>query len=392
MTRVRYKLSATTVKKLNAGKYSDGAGLYLRKRNKDAGKWAYIFARNGQSREMGLGSFPTVSLSLARQERDKWAAMLQTGSDPVEVRKEQRKLERETRMRDDPTLTDAVAEFLKWYKSALKRNGEAGRWRSPLDKHVLPKIGNKRLSTLNDTDIIRVLKPLWTEHHPTAQKTYQRLRMVLTRCRKQKLPADPAIVDDAINELPIVKHKSKKIVATEWDRIPTVYEKLAKLNSSHLALRFLMLTAVRANSACGAQFGEIRGDVWTVPAARMKSTVDDAEDFRVPLSKECLDIVKICRSRTDGPFLFPGHRGKPIHGNALLKALNDLDEKGRVHGFRSGFKDWCRIHHPQLFEITEKSLSHEIGTKATKAYCRDDLLGPRRELMKQWSEHVTQLR
>jgi len=105
MTRVRYKLSATTVRKLNAGKYSDGAGLYLRKRNKDAGKWAYIFARNGQSREMGLGSFPTVSLSLARQERDKWAAMLQTGSDPVEVRKEQRKLEREKRMSDDPTLT-----------------------------------------------------------------------------------------------------------------------------------------------------------------------------------------------------------------------------------------------------------------------------------------------
>lgn len=388
MTRTRYKLSARQIKSIGAGKHGDGAGLYLKKRSKDSGRWLFIYTQNHRKREMGLGGYPAVSLSRARAERDRWEEELNVGNDPIDLRSAVQEKQRQERERPDPFFCDAVTDYLNWGKAGLKRDGEAGRWRSPIDRHALPKLGKKRVSTLTTPDITRVLEPLWHNHQPTAKKLYQRIRMVLKRCQMLDMQVDPSIVDKAVGKLPVVQHKTKGIQATPWNEIPIVFAQLDKAISSHLALRFLMLTAVRANSVCGARFDEIVGDVWTIPASRMKSTVSQAEDFRVLLPPECLQILKACRLQTAGEFLFPGRRQQPIHGNALLKSLNDLGIAGRPHGYRSAFKDWCRIHHPDLTEIAEECLAHKVGNKTARAYHRSELLEVRGPLLASWAAYV----
>ena len=45
---------------------SDGGGLYYQPTAPNKGKWSYRFAMDGKSHEMGLGTFPEISLKEAR--------------------------------------------------------------------------------------------------------------------------------------------------------------------------------------------------------------------------------------------------------------------------------------------------------------------------------------
>ncbi|MDP0920018.1 integrase, partial [Klebsiella pneumoniae] len=76
------------------------------------------------------------------------------------------------------------------------------------------------------------------------------------------------------------------------------------------------LTLVRAGGCRGARFDEIDGDIWTVPADRMKGRVGSVSDFRVPLSAPARLIVKE-QALTGGAHLFSGTTGQPISDAAL---------------------------------------------------------------------------
>ena len=60
------KLPAVRPKSLAIGKHSEGAGLWIHKRNDDGGQWFLRITIHGRHREMGLGGYPGVSLKEAR--------------------------------------------------------------------------------------------------------------------------------------------------------------------------------------------------------------------------------------------------------------------------------------------------------------------------------------
>lgn len=62
-------LTAIGIKTAPDGKLWDGNGLMLIKRG-SSGKWVYRYSIYGRRREMGLGSWPDVTLSDARKARD----------------------------------------------------------------------------------------------------------------------------------------------------------------------------------------------------------------------------------------------------------------------------------------------------------------------------------
>lgn len=88
------KVSRTTPRPITAqevtaapdGKVYIGGGLQLKKRN-GRGKWVFRYSLAGKRRDMGLGSYPEVSLSEARLRRNKWALFLRDGIDPIDARK-----------------------------------------------------------------------------------------------------------------------------------------------------------------------------------------------------------------------------------------------------------------------------------------------------------------
>lgn len=386
------KLRATQIKNAKHGdKMEDGGGLRFIG-TKSGGKWEFRFQLNGRRRQMGLGSFPQVSMADARAERDKWAAVMRGGVDPIQQRERLRSDAMDLARRDDPTFSDMLDITFDAIKDRLKNETAGQRWLSGLRHHVVPKIGHMPISSIHQRDIRDALLPIWKTKHETADKALYRSRMVFQQARLSGYNADPFVCDAARHMLGYVDHQTTPLPATPWQEIPALYDQLCQKDyPSHLALRFTILTAARGTPVRGARFDEIEGNVWTVPATRMKGTKGKLRDFRIPLSTAAMEVVDQCSILRINDFLFPAPRANQgISDVAMTKVLNGMNEAGRTHGFRTSFRTWVQDTEAGSYEATETALSHTIGNKVERSYARSDLLDKRRILMQKWADFVTQ--
>jgi len=70
--------------------HGDGDGLYLRVATAQRRSWAFRYQRHGKGPEMGLGGFPAVSLTAARDKAEVARKLLAAGIDPIDQREAQR--------------------------------------------------------------------------------------------------------------------------------------------------------------------------------------------------------------------------------------------------------------------------------------------------------------
>lgn len=380
------KLTAVAVKNAGDGKLHDGGGLMLVKKGEN-GKWVYRYSRLGKRREMGLGSWPTLSLSDARKIRDVWAQVLARGDDPIDERDRQRADEIAARDHEDPTFEDMVDVVFKARRATLRGDGKRGRWRSPIDLYMIPAIGKRRMSKLHRTDIHKALSTIWHSKHETALKAYRRTRIVFAEAQAMGFECDPGTVDAAKRMLGEVRQQVEHIRATPWQDVPALWEKLDPSTASGLCLRWILMTLVRGDAARAARVSEINGDVWTVPAHRIKGREGLVRDFRVPLPVPAMQIAEEARS-AGHDLLFPGSRGTPITSTAIAKYLTKIGETGRPHGFRTSFRTWAQDHDVS-YDVGETILGHSVGGRVERTYARSDLLDRRRVVMDAWAEFVT---
>jgi Arm DNA-binding domain len=61
------KLSDRTCRNARPGLHGDGGGLYLRVVSKMARSWAFVYRIGKKRTELGLGGYPAVTLSRARE-------------------------------------------------------------------------------------------------------------------------------------------------------------------------------------------------------------------------------------------------------------------------------------------------------------------------------------
>ncbi|MFT6075815.1 MAG: hypothetical protein ACJAZ1_002746 [Yoonia sp.] len=139
------KLTALFVKSAPPGKHEDGNGLRLIKRKDVGGQWVFRYAIHGQRRETGLGGISAVSLKDAREIATGLRAAVAHGIDPNKKRaQEQRHAERSMHL-----LKDVALDAFESRKAELKGDVKAGRWFSPLELHVLPKLSDLPITELD---------------------------------------------------------------------------------------------------------------------------------------------------------------------------------------------------------------------------------------------------
>lgn len=382
------QLTAIQIKNSGDGKHSDGRGLFLIKK-RDTGRWVYRYQFQNRRRDMGIGSWPEMSLAAARQERDRWAAETSAGRDPIDARAAERAAADSHTDVDDPTFAEAAQRVLESIKATLKDDGAAGRWISPLQKHVYPKLGTRRMSQIRAIDIAAAIRPIWRTKHPTAIKAVNRTRITFQRCRRMGVPCHEETVETALQHLGDYYHEAIPIAATEWQNIPDLYAQLENGGTGAKALQFMILTLVRSAGCRGARFDEIEDDVWTVPAVRMKGRKGKTRAFRVPLSGEAIRI-RDQMADVNTQLLFAGQRqGRPITDVAIEKVMNRLGEAGRPHGFRTSFRTWVQDTDATSYDVAETILAHTIGNTVERSYARSDLLEKRRIVMQSWADYVT---
>ena len=172
-----------------------------------------------------------------------------------------------------------------------------------------------------------------------------------------------------------------------WQDVPEFNQSLGS-SPTELALKLLILTAVRSYPLRHIHEDQIEGDLWTIPAAHMKGRVGATSDFRVPLSGEALSVIEQARPFSRDGYLFPGTRKGVISDMTMSNYMKRLGLEARPHGFRSSFRDWCAEATDTPREIAETALGHVTGGSVERAYRRTDYLEQRHDLMERWAMHA----
>ncbi len=375
----RHALTAIKTKNLEAGKYGDGQGLWLHKRNRSWGRWFLRIIIDGRRREMGIGPWPDVTIAEAREHAANARRNVRFGVDPIEERRKRR--ERAHRI----TVAEAVQGCFEARQAELKGDGVAGRWMSPLSLHVLPKIGKTAIEDLDQHTIKKVLEPMWHSKASTAEKALQRLSLTLKHAAALGLDVDLQATMKARALLGKQRHEVKHIPSMPYQEVPEFYKWLSRQpHQSCLALRFLILTATRTGEVRLATKNEFQDDVWIIPAERTKTGVE----HRVPLNSECRKIVEQAMENSNSDFLFPSPTGKAMSDATMSRFMEREGYSYRPHGFRASFRTWVEEQTDTPFEVKEAALGHKVDLGIVGAYQRSDRLEKRRELMNLWSDYL----
>ena len=380
-----HRLSAAFIKSAPMGKHSDGSGLWFHKRQDGGSQWILRVVVNGRRREMGLGGYPAVGLKDARELAARWRQQAKLGNDPIKTRANER---REAAKTDNILKNVALAAF-EARKPELKADGKAGRWFSPLELHVLPELGRLPIEQIDQTDIADTLGKIWHSKAETARKAMNRLGIVFQYGAAMGLNVDLNAVAKAKALLGKSRHKSTNIPALHWSEVPEFYKSISENTVTNLALRLLILTGVRCFALRHIQVDQIDGQIWTVPGQNRKGQIDKVSDFRVALSYQARDIIKLALPFESDGYLFPGIRKGVISDATMSRMMQRRGMVARPGGFRSSLSTWLADCTDAPEAVAELCIEHITANKVVRAYRRTDFFEQRAILMQRWADHVT---
>lgn len=387
-----YALSALAVKNATkTGRLADGGGLYLSTTN-GGKRWVFIFRWLGKRCEMGLGSAGTISLSDARKLASSAREQVAHGRNPIDLRNAA------TSAAAQPApKTYTFGEFAETYIASVEggwRNSKhREQWRNSLRQHAAT-LTNTPIAEVDTDRVLAVLQPIWLTTPETAGRVRGRIEKVLSAAKARGLrPLDSANPAQWRGHLDILLAKRPTLsrghhAAIPYVDLPKFYERLQDRPAmAARALSFLILNASRTGEVIGARWGEVKDDIWIVPADRMKA----GKPHTVTLSSAAVDILKDLERGKDNDYIF--HGGLPtiaLSNMAMTMLLRRMGEGGiTVHGFRSCFKDFALDQTEYPDEISEEALAHIVGSKVRRAYRRGEALERRRRLMNDWANFVS---
>lgn len=370
----------------------DERGLYLEVA-KGGGKWwrlRYWF--EGKENRLSLGTYPDVSLKVARAKRDEARAMIANGVNPAESRKAQKQKEEE----QVDTLEVVAREWHTRFKGAWTK-GHAATIMARLEQNVFPWLGSTPIGEIEPPDILPVLRRI---EDRGSLETAHRVRGILGQVFRFAVAAgrtrrDPAA--DLKDALPPSKEKHHPSI-TDPKRIAALLRAIDGYEGHHVtrcALRLASLVFVRPGELRHAEWSEIDLEAaeWRIPAAKMKLR----REHIVPLSKQSVAILEELRPLTGaGLYVFPSARSsaRPMSNNTLNAALRRMGftkDEMTAHGFRS-------MASTRLNEMgwppdaIERQLAHVEGNSVRAAYNYAEHLPQRRKMMQAWADYLNGLR
>ena len=375
-------LSATFVRTVRTpGRYGDGRGglgLSLLVRTGSGGRltrcWTQSVRLDGKPTSIGLGSYPVVTLALARKRALGNARAIAEGRDP-----------RRRATRSVPTFAAAWETVIAIHAAHWKPGaGNAAQWRNSLRNHVLPTLGGRPVDAITGTEVIAVLEPVWTTRRETARRLRRRISAVMQWAIAQGLRSDNPAGDAISGALPNNPAKRQHQRALPYAQVGDAIRRV-------LAFEFLVLAAGRSSEVLKADWNEIDREaaVWTVPAARMKAD----REHRVPLSDRALGVPDEARRQLahGNGAVFPSSTGILQGPTHLSYMLQELGIDAVPHGFRSSFRDWAAECTDAPRDVCELALAHVNRDRVEAASMRTDLFERRRVLMQQWADFVAAL-
>jgi Arm DNA-binding domain len=135
---------------------ADGQGMYLELVPNGGKYWRLKYRFGGREKRLSLGIYPSVSLAMARQERDRLRAMLAHGVDPLVNRQESKAASVAT---IDNTF-EAVARAWHAQWKAARTDHHADYVLRRLEADVFPDLGPKPIADITAPMLVRAAKKI----------------------------------------------------------------------------------------------------------------------------------------------------------------------------------------------------------------------------------------
>lgn len=423
MPKKAKELSALAVSKLKTdGRYAVGGadGLHLRIAGVSRA-WVLRVAvgtrlnSSGKPtvhrRDVGLGSYPEVSLAEAREKARELRKQVRSGLDPIEQRRATKARER-IEAAKAKTFKECAEKVIEKKGEKLRNAKALAQWESTLETYAYPILNDgRRVAELTKYDVKAVLEPIWHTKRETASRLRGRIEAVFNYAKAIEAfegdnPAawkgclEPLLGEqkqEAKQHHPALPHKRMGAFMVELRNREGI---------SARALEFTVLTAARTGEVCGATWDEIDLDakIWVIPKERMKAN----REHVVTLSDAAVKLLRGLPRIVGTSYVFPAPRssdGRPgtLSDMALTSVVrrmheDDIAERGAgwtdarngkrvtVHGFRSTFRDWTAEQGYDR-DMAELALAHTVGSEVERAYRRTDMIERRRALMQDWANY-----
>ena len=291
------RLNPRSVPKLPPGTHIDGNGLLLIVRPSGSRSWVQRLVIRGRRCDIGLGGFPTTSLSEARRAALDNRRVARSGGDP-----------RKPKAAKQLTFAEAEQATYREQRKRWKPGSPTARhWRSTMDRYALPKLGRIPVGDLETRHVKSVLLPIAEDG---------KLVQAATVGRRIGTVLDWAVLEGqrtAGNPVPVVlkalpKRKNGDVHHHRSIHHSQVSEALAKVNERcaptvTAMVTLLVLTATRSSETRCAEWEEIDlvAKTWAIPSSRTKSE----KAHTVPLSNQGVALLvghrsPACRQRPRG--------------------------------------------------------------------------------------------
>lgn len=375
-------------------KLSDGNGLFLivtptRKH------WRYDYQFEGKRRSLGMGSYPAVTLNLARETHLQARTDLRAHKiDPVLAR--QRRTLEETQ-REHNALKDVADEWIA--RQTTWKESHRSKVKLRLVNDVYPTLGARPIANITSPEVLECLRKV---EGRGAVESAHRIKQSLGSVFRYGIATGRCVNDPTSALRGALTSVSKQSYPhiTDPVRLGEVLRAIDGYHGTHAvrcALRLLPLVFVRPGELRNAEWSEFDIDrkVWTIPSSRMKRSQNG--NHIVPLSNQAITVLKDLQALTgnDG-ILFPGIRSnkRPISDNSLNAGLRRLDvtqEEHVAHGFRhtaSTLLNEARGFDPDLIEVQLHHADRTMRGKYNKARYFDE----RRKMMQAWADYLDALK
>jgi len=348
--------------------------------------WAVRYRYRGKTRKLTLDGF--VTLAVARQRCTAALQQLEEGIDPAAAKFEAETLAAQADAEKRKNAVEQLAaRFLEQQRKRLRPN-TLGQVSHVLSTYVLPKWAGRNVSDVRRRDIIDLVEDIADERPVMANRTLACLsRFFNWLCERDVIEASPC----AGVKRPGREQARDRVL--DGNEIASLWKACQQVGGpSAASVQLMLLLGQRRGEIVGMRRSEVEGDLWRIPASRMKGRVEHV----VPLPTRALALIEAQPIIGDSGFVFTISGRAPVNDPVALKrALDKHMQPKRPWVFhdirRSVASGMASLDVP--VEAIEKILAHRSGTfrGIVGIYQRHGYVPQMRAALERWSEHVEQL-
>lgn len=394
-----------TVLQIKAAKPKDkdykltvGDGLYLLVATTGGKRWRFKYRFDGKEKLLALGTFPSVSLSDAKDRRDEARKLLASGVDPSADRKNKKIV------RSEMLANSFEAIGREWHSKQVKDNiwtaDHASTNMTRLEKDVFPWIGSKPITEVTAKDIRTILDRIRSRG---VIETARRARTICGQIFTYAIATDRAQYDVAASLRkylpPTSKTKKHMAAVTDPKELAPLLRAMNGYQGSleaQCALKLLPMLLLRPGELRHIEWAEIDFEAKqiNISATKMKTR----EPHIVPMSKQVIAIFEDIKPLTGaGKYVFPSTRSasRPISDNTINAAFRRMGFSGEVvtgHGFRATARTILDEVLGFPVDHIEHQLAHAVRDPNGRAYNRTAHLEARRKMMEHWTDYLESLK